>query len=62
MTKKRICTQHDCSQEAVGRAWFDEKGRWYPYCQVHLEGWQKLGCPIKLFYDTDLLLEFEEEK
>jgi len=61
MSKKK-CTQHDCSKEAMGRAWFDEKGKWYPYCRTHLEGWKKLGCPIKLFSNTDILLDFADNR
>lgn len=58
--KQRKCTQHDCHEEAIGKAWFDERGKWYPYCRKHLEAWEKLGCPIKLFFDTDVVYDEEE--
>ncbi len=49
------CYQHDCDEEAVGKAWFDEKFRWYPYCLKHLERAKNQGLPIKLFSDTDIV-------
>ena len=58
--KEKKCTQEGCSEDTVGRAWFEEKGKWFPYCRKHLETARGLGFPIKLFSDTDILLDFEE--
>lgn len=56
MTTK--CAMHGCDEDAVGKAWDSQReDRPNYYCREHLELAKKLGHPIKLSQDTDVVYD-----
>jgi len=53
-----ICSDPECSKIAIGKAWDNyERTCSNVYCRKHLELAKKLGYPIKLFSDTDVVYD-----
>lgn len=56
--ERGICSQPDCNEPAVGKAWDTTRDdRPNPYCRKHLELAKKVGYSIKLFSDTDVVYD-----
>lgn len=47
-----VCSVSYCTKNAVGRAWWEARKKWYIYCHKHLEDCEKIGHPIKPLSDT----------
>lgn len=59
--ERGVCCDPECNEPAVGKAWDTiREDKPNSYCRKHLELAKKLGHPIKLFSDTDIV--YDEER